>query len=86
MEVVMIDGVTYRVVAEENNFATQTPYDAIRRLIHNNRERICCLGPDGGKYCPAEYLKKAFVRLYSKRAKIRFRLSFEDSMSKLRAK
>ena len=49
MEVVMIDGVTYRVVAEEKSFATQTPYDAIRRLIHNNRERICCLGPDGGK-------------------------------------
>ena len=41
MEVVMIDGVTYRVVAEENNFATQKTYDAIRRLIHNNRERIC---------------------------------------------
>lgn len=49
MEVVMIDGVTYRVVAEENNFATQTPYDVIRRLIENNRERICCLEPDGGK-------------------------------------
>ena|GEM_PF-5578148 len=44
----MIDGMAYRVVVEENNFATQTPYDAISRLIHNNRERICCLGPDGG--------------------------------------
>ena len=49
MEVVMIDGVAYRVVAEEKSFVTQTPYDAIRRLIHNNRERICCLAPDGGK-------------------------------------
>ena len=48
VEVVMIDGMAYRVVVEENNFATQTPYDAISRLIHNNRERICCLGPDGG--------------------------------------
>ena len=49
MELVIIDGATYKVFSEESSFATETPYDVIRRLIHNNRERICCLGPDGGK-------------------------------------
>lgn len=45
----VIDGTAYRVVAEESHSAAQTPYDVIRRLIENNRERICCLEPDGGK-------------------------------------
>lgn len=49
MEMVAIDGTTYKVFSEESSFATETPYDAIRQLIRNNRERICCLGPDGGK-------------------------------------
>ena len=49
MELVIIDGATYKVFSEESSFATETPYDVIRRLIHNNREQICCLGPDGGK-------------------------------------
>ena len=49
VENMVIDGTAYRVVAEESHSAAQTPYDVIRRLIENNRERICCLEPDGGK-------------------------------------
>ena len=49
MEMVVIDGAMYRVFSEEMSCAKETPYDVIRRLIQNNRERICCLGPDGGK-------------------------------------
>ena len=44
-----IDGVAYRVFVEESINAKETPYDAIRRLIQNNKERICCLDANGGR-------------------------------------
>ncbi len=44
-----IDGTLYRVLVEEAINAKETPYDAIRRLIQNNKERICCLRTNGGK-------------------------------------
>lgn len=48
-EQIKIDGIVYRILVEETTNARETPYDAICRLIQNNRERICCLEPDGGK-------------------------------------
>ncbi len=44
-----IDGMIYKVFAEEMSCAKETPYDVIRRLVQNNKERICCLEPDGGR-------------------------------------
>ena len=49
IEVMTIDGMIYKVFAEEISCAKETPYDVIRRLVQNNKERICCLEPDGGR-------------------------------------
>jgi len=48
-EKVNIDGTLYKVLVEETATAKETPYEVIRRLVKNNKERICCFDTNGGK-------------------------------------
>ena len=50
-----IEGIVYRIIAEESEYARETAYDAIRRLLQNNKERICRLNTDGGQKICQEY-------------------------------
>ena len=45
----IIGDIIYKVIAEESLNAKETAYDVIRRLIENNKDRICCLNTDGGQ-------------------------------------
>lgn len=45
----IIGDIIYKVIAEESLNAKETAYDVIRRLIENNKGRICCLNTDGGQ-------------------------------------
>ena len=52
IEVIQIEKTKYRVYVEELADARETPYDVIKRLIKNNKEKICRLEVNGGiKVC-----------------------------------
>ena len=48
IEVIQIEKTKYKVYVEELADARETPYDVIKRLIRNNKEKICCLEVNGG--------------------------------------
>ena len=51
-EKIQIGKTMYKLCVVEKDDVKETPYDVIKRLVQNNKERICCFGLNGGtKVC-----------------------------------